>query len=198
MLITLLFTVAAYLTGSVSSAVIVCRLAGLPDPRTQGSGNPGATNVLRFGGKKLAATVLAGDIIKGLLPLLLARLLPLDPAHLALIGLAAFAGHLYPVFFGFKGGKGVATSLGVILGLSWQTALALLGIWLLMSLIFRISSLAAITAAIAAPVLAWWLGTDIAYVVTFSIIGITLVWRHRSNIRNLLSGNEPKIGRKSA
>ena len=195
MLITLLFTVMAYLTGSLSSAIIVCRLAGLPDPRTQGSGNPGATNVLRFGGKKLAATVLAGDILKGLIPVLLARLLALDASQLAIVGVAAFSGHLYPVYFGFQGGKGVATSLGVMFGLSWQVALLSFGIWLLMSAVLRISSLSAITAAVAAPLLTWWLEPDHAsYIVAFTFISIVLLWRHRRNIQNLLSGNEPKIG----
>ena len=194
MLITVFFAVMAYLTGSLSSAIIVCRLAGLPDPRTQGSGNPGATNVLRFGGKKLAATVLAGDILKGLIPVIIARLLALDAAQLAVVGVAAFGGHLYPVFFRFQGGKGVATSLGVMLGLTWQVALLSLGIWLLMSAIFRISSLAAISAAVVAPLLTWWLEANSAYVIAIALMSLTLLWRHRRNIRNLLAGMEPKIG----
>ena len=124
-MLTTLFIVLGYLAGSISTAIIVCRAMGLPDPRSEGSRNPGATNVLRFGGKKAAAITLAGDFLKGLLPVLLARGVGVDEIGLALTGLAAFLGHLYPVFFGFEGGKGVATAFGVILGLSWLTALAM-------------------------------------------------------------------------
>lgn len=187
----------AYLLGSLSSAVIVCRLAGLPDPRSAGSGNPGATNVLRYGGKKLAALVLTGDLLKGLIPVLTALLLGLPPSTIAIVGLLAFLGHLFPVFFAFKGGKGVATALGVLLGMSWPVGAALALIWLGIALVFRISSLAAITAAIAAPIVMW-----LAEPRTWQYIGVTLVlsllllWRHRSNIRKLSEGTEPRIGEK--
>jgi glycerol-3-phosphate acyltransferase PlsY len=120
-----LFVPAAYLIGSISSAIITCRLMGLPDPREQGSGNPGATNVMRFGGKKAAAITLLGDMLKGLIPVYIANALEVSVELLALTGLAAFMGHLYPAFFGFKGGKGVATSVGVLLGFSWMLGLAL-------------------------------------------------------------------------
>src|SRR5512145_106507 len=141
----------AYLLGSLSTAIILCRLMGLPDPRTQGSGNPGATNVLRFGGKKLAAFTLLGDMLKGLLPVVVASFITDNATVLALVAMAAFLGHLYPVFFGFRGGKGVATALGVLLGLSWQVGLAVLVTWVVMALVFRISSLSALIAALLSP-----------------------------------------------
>jgi glycerol-3-phosphate acyltransferase PlsY len=194
MLITLLFVVFGYLAGSIATAILVCRMLGLPDPREEGSRNPGATNVLRFGGKKAAAITLAGDLLKGLLPVLLARLAGLDDAGLALTALAAFLGHLYPVFFGFAGGKGVATALGALLGLSWPVALAALATWLLMAWIFRLSSLAALTAAALAPLFAWGFGlTGASLAVVLLMVGL-LVWRHRSNIRHLLAGAEDQIG----
>ena len=133
----------AYLLGSVSTAIIVCKLMGLPDPRTEGSGNPGATNVLRVGGKKAAAITLFGDTLKGLLPVLIARAFTSDPLILGLVGLAAFLGHLYPVFFGFKGGKGVATMLGVLFGYSWWVGLATAATWLIVAKVFKVSSLSA-------------------------------------------------------
>lgn len=187
----------AYLLGSLSSAIIACKLAGLPDPRDQGSGNPGATNVLRYGGKKLAALVLAGDLLKGLIPVLLAVMLGLAPLTIALVGLLALAGHLFPIFFGFKGGKGVATALGVLFGFSWPVAVALLLIWLGMALVFRISSLAAIAASVSAPVV-MWLAEPAAweYIGATLLISLILLWRHRSNIRNLSAGTEPRIGEK--
>ena len=186
----------AYLLGSISTAIITCKLMGLPDPRTQGSKNPGATNVLRFGGKKAAAVTLFGDFLKGLLPVLLGLLLQVEPQTLALIGLATFLGHLYPVFFAFQGGKGVATALGVILGLSWQVALAALATWLVMAKVFRISSLSALTAATLTPLYCWLLGLPDEYIVLLIVVSVLLIWRHRSNIQNLLSGKEGKIGDK--
>ncbi|MCC6302885.1 MAG: glycerol-3-phosphate 1-O-acyltransferase PlsY [Gammaproteobacteria bacterium] len=184
----------AYLLGSLSTAVIACRLSGLPDPRTQGSGNPGATNVLRLGGKGLAVVVLLGDLLKGLIPVLVALLLALPPLAVGIVGLLAFAGHLFPVFFGFRGGKGVATALGVILGLSWPSGLAILGVWVLIALIFKYSSLAAICAALTAPMIVWMNAPEHAAVVL--IMSLVLLWRHRGNIRKLLDGVEPKIGKK--
>lgn len=188
--------IAAYLLGSLSSAIIVCRLAGLPDPRGQGSGNPGATNVLRFGGKKLAAIVLLGDMLKGLIPVLIAIALGLGADITAAVGLATFTGHLYPLYFSFRGGKGVATSVGVIFALSWLTGLVLLIIWLLFSRLFRISSLAAICAAVAAPLTIWLVKPIPAYLIAVTVMSVMLVWRHRSNIRNLFHGEEPRIGRR--
>lgn len=194
MLTTILFVVLGYLAGSVSTAIIVCRAMGLPDPRGEGSRNPGATNVLRLGGKKAAAITLAGDFLKGLLPVLLARWAGLDETGLALTALAAFLGHLYPVFFGFEGGKGVATAFGVILGLSWPVALAALATWLIMAFVVRISSLSALTAAGLAPLFAWWFDLPGVYIAAALIMVGLLIWRHRSNIRNLLAGAEDKIG----
>lgn len=194
MFVTLLFIVLGYLAGSISTAIIVCRAMGLPDPRSEGSRNPGATNVLRFGGKKAAAITLVGDFLKGLLPVLLARWVGLDETGLALTALAAFLGHLYPVFFGFEGGKGVATAFGVILGLSWPVALAALATWLFMAFVVRISSLSALTAAALTPLFAWGFGMrGVAFAAVLFMVAL-LVWRHRSNIQNLLAGAEDKIG----
>lgn len=186
----------AYLLGSLSAAIITCKLMGLPDPRTMGSKNPGATNVLRTGNKKAAALTLFGDFLKGLLPVLLGLVLKMDPQTLALIALAAFLGHLYPMFFGFKGGKGVATALGVILGLAWQVALAAVITWVVMAKVFKISSLSALIAAVLTPLYCWLLAPQTEYILLLLLISALLIWRHRSNIRKLLSGSEGKIGNK--
>lgn len=185
----------AYLLGSLSAAIIVCKLMGLPDPRTIGSKNPGATNVLRTGSKKAAGLTLFGDFLKGLLPVLLGLALEMEPPVLGLIGMAAFLGHLYPIFFGFQGGKGVATALGVILGLSWPVAVAALLTWLLMAKVFKISSLSALTAAVLTPLYCWLLTPQLEYIILFSVMSLLLIWRHRSNIRNLMAGAEGKIGK---
>lgn len=191
-----LLILAGYALGSLSSAVIVCRLMGLPDPRGQGSGNPGATNVLRFGGKKAAALVFAGDALKGLIPVLAGKGLAQPPSVIAAVGLAAFIGHLFPVFFRFEGGKGVATALGVWLGISFPVGLLLMMVWLLVAIAFRISSLAAIVSALAAPPLAVWLLNTIPYSVGAGLMTVLLLWRHKGNIRNLVNGTEPRIGGK--
>lgn len=197
MLLDIAVCVFAYLLGSISSAIVICRMAGLPDPRSQGSGNPGATNVLRYGGKKLAALVFLGDLLKGLIPVLAAKALALSPATVAVAGVLAFAGHLYPVFFGFKGGKGVATAVGVLFGYAWLPALCLAGVWLAMALAFRISSLAAITAAIFAPGVMWALQPHGELVAATIVMTVALLWRHRSNVHKLLHGAEPKIGKRN-
>lgn len=197
MLIATLLIITGYLMGSVSSAIIVCRLMGLPDPRTQGSRNPGATNVLRVGGKKAAAITLAGDLLKGLVPVIIARWLAADPTTLAAVGLAAFLGHLYPVFFGFQGGKGVATWLGVLFGLAWPVGLAAISTWLVMAFLFRISSLSALTAAALTPFYTYWLTRSPALTAALGLIAVILFWRHRGNIRRILAGEEGKIGEKS-
>ncbi len=189
-----LIVFAAYLLGSVSSAILVCRLMGLPDPRGEGSGNPGATNVLRIGGKKAAAITLLGDSLKGLLPMLVAHWLVVSPLVLALTGLAAFLGHLYPVFFGFRGGKGVATALGVQFGLYWPIGLSIAAIWLFVAKVLRISSLAALVSQGLAPVIVWWFWPAPELIVMQTLITLLLFWRHRSNIRKLLSGEEARIG----
>jgi len=180
----------AYLVGSVSSAIIVCRLMGLPDPRNQGSGNPGATNVMRIGGKKAAAITLAGDALKGLIPVLVAKLLNAESLLLATVVFAAFLGHLYPIFFGFKGGKGVATSFGVSLGVSWLLGLITLATWLLVYKVSKISSLSALIAALCVPLYSWFLLENSSLAAVFCLISIILLWRHRTNIRRLLAGEE--------
>ena len=189
----ILLILGGYLFGSISAAIVVCRLMGLPDPRSEGSRNPGTTNVLRIGGKRAAILTLAGDMLKGLVPVLIARALHATPEIQAATALAAFLGHLYPVFFGFQGGKGVATALGVFFGLHWLTGLAVAGIWVAMALLFRISSLSALTAMLLAPLVFWYLQPELAYVYVTIIITVMLFWRHRSNIRDLLGGKEGRI-----
>lgn len=185
--------VAAYLIGSVSSAIVVTKLMGLQDPRQVGSQNPGATNVLRYGGKAAAAITLVGDVFKGVIPVVLARVLGAGQAIIALVMLAAFLGHLYPVFHGFRGGKGVATALGVISAVNIWVGLLLMATWVVMSLLFRYSSLSAITAAILAPVYVWWRMPVRPVLIATSIIVVLLLWRHRSNIRKLVAGTERRI-----
>ncbi len=180
----------AYLTGSVSSAIIVCRVMGLADPRENGSGNPGATNVMRIGGKKAAAITLLGDALKGLVPVLLAKWVGADNMLLSAVVFAAFMGHLYPVFFGFKGGKGVATSLGVTLGVTWLLGVVVLATWLLVYKIGKISSLAALVAATLTPVYVWLIVGDTYLTATFSLLSVVLLWRHKGNIQRLLAGQE--------
>jgi glycerol-3-phosphate acyltransferase PlsY len=185
----------AYLLGSVSTAVVIARLMGLQDPRETGSKNPGATNILRYGGKVAAILTLAGDILKGVIAVLIARALTTDDVIIALTGFAAFLGHLFPVFFGFRGGKGVATALGVWLALSPWVGLLLIATWVVMAVLFRYSSLSALTASVAAPLYVAWLSPGMPYLATMIVMSAILVFRHRSNIRNLLAGTETKIGR---
>ncbi len=193
MLTNILLIAGAYLLGSVACAVVVCRAMNMPDPRVGGSGNPGATNVLRLHGKAAAVLTLAGDILKGLLPVFVARELQVPDWVVAATGVAAFAGHIYPVFFAFRGGKGVATLVGVLLGIHWALGAAFVGTWLLTAALFRYSSLAALTAAVLTPVYAWLLLPELTYVVALSALAGVLMWRHRSNIRNLIHGEEEKI-----
>ena len=193
MITDLLVIFAAYLLGSISSAIIVCRLLNLPDPRGQGSGNPGATNVMRIGGKKAAAITLIGDMLKGLIPVLIAKFLGASIAIQALVAVAAFLGHLYPVFFGFRGGKGVATALGVLLGLHWPVGLLTIATWLVIAKLFKVSSLAALLSILVTPLYIWWLIPERSLIIAMLFMGTLLFWRHRSNIRNLLDGSEGKI-----
>lgn len=194
-MIAYLLPVLAYLLGSVSSAIVVTRLLGLADPRQIGSGNPGATNVLRYGGKKAAILTLLGDILKGVVPVLLAHALEVSSAVLALTVLAAFLGHLFPVFHGFKGGKGVATAFGVLVAMNGWVGLALIGTWLVMAVTTRYSSLSAITVALLAPLYVWWFTRMPALILVTVIMASLLVWCHRRNIQNLLAGRETKIGK---
>jgi glycerol-3-phosphate acyltransferase PlsY len=197
MIMSLLILLLAYLLGSLSFAVILSRLFGLPDPRGYGSGNPGATNVLRSGRKAVAALTLLGDALKGALAVLLARWAALRyglPESLpALAGLAAFAGHIWPVFFGFQGGKGVATALGLLLALDPGLGLACALTWLGVFGITRVSSLAALVAAGLAPAYAWFVGTVDgrgAQTAAIAALAALIFWRHKANIARLLSGEE--------
>lgn len=196
---TILFAVAAYLIGSLSFAVIVSRWFGLPDPHSYGSGNPGATNVLRTGKKLAAGLTLAGDTAKGVLAVVLARLFAadygVDMAGIALVALAVFLGHLYPLFFRFKGGKGVATALGILCAINLWLGLATLATWLIIVLFFRTVSLASIIAAIFAPLYTGWLfGTASPLLPAVLAIAALLIYRHKENIRRLLAGKESRIG----
>ena len=183
----------AYLAGSLASAVIVCKIMGLDDPREQGSGNPGTTNVLRLHGRTAALLTLCGDVLKGVLAVLLLRYVQAPDVFVAAAGLAAFSGHLYPLFFGFRGGKGVATLLGVLLAFHWLLGAAFIMTWLLVALLSRYSSLAAITAALLAPVYCWLMLPSPYLVAGTGLMSAILIWRHRSNIKNLLTGKENKI-----
>ena len=192
-MLSLLLPIAAYFLGSVSSAIIVSKLMGLPDPRTSGSKNPGATNVLRLGGKKAAAIALLGDVLKGLVPVLVAKTLTDSSSTIALVGIAAFLGHLYPIFFGFKGGKGVATAAGVFIGLSGIVTMILVAIWLITAFISRYSSLAALVATVTAPFLVLLFLPGLPYFLMACAIAGLLFWRHRENISRIKSGEESKI-----
>ena len=193
--------IAAYLIGSLSFAVIVSKYYGMDDPRTYGSGNPGATNVLRSGKKKAAALTLLGDALKGLVAVVLARCLQdalnLSDITIAAVAVAALVGHMWPLFFGFKGGKGVATALGVLLALSPATALVCATIWLVMAFGFKVSSLAALAATVAAPLVAFWLMPYPSWAWATVVIAVLVLYRHKSNIQNLLQGKEGKIGDKA-
>ena len=185
---------AAYLLGSISSAVVVARIMHLEDPRNVGSKNPGATNILRYGGKTAAALTLLGDLLKGVVAVVIARFVTDEPLLLASVGLLALLGHVYPVFFGFRGGKGVATGFGVWLALSPWVALALALTWLLAAALFRYSSLSALIATALCPLYVWLLLRQWPYLVLSVAMGALLIWRHRSNIEKLLAGKEGRIG----
>ncbi len=202
-----LATLAAYLIGSLSFAVIVSRVMGLSDPRTYGSKNPGATNVLRSGSKPAAAVTLLLDAAKGWLPVAMVAAFGkpygLEDGTLAMTGLAAFAGHLFPVYFRFQGGKGVATALGVLLGISWVLGLATAATWLIIAWFFRYSSLASLVAALFAPVcyifgdgVAWY--SEKSVLLAISVMALFLLWRHALNISRLVKGTESRLGAKKS
>ncbi|WP_412502692.1 glycerol-3-phosphate 1-O-acyltransferase PlsY [Shewanella chilikensis] len=193
MVLTPMMIVAAYLLGSISSAVLVCRLKGLPDPRGKGSGNPGATNVLRIGGTWAAAMVFFFDMLKGALPAYTAYLMGIDAVWLGVIAIAACLGHIYPIFFGFKGGKGVATALGAMAPIGEGLALCLMGTWLVVVLLTRYSSLAALVTALLAPLYTWWL--DDRFTLPVAMLSTLIIIRHKDNIRRLLKGEESKMSR---
>jgi glycerol-3-phosphate acyltransferase PlsY len=184
----------AYLVGSVPFAIVSSRLFRIDDPRSYGSGNPGATNVLRSGSKAAAALTLAGDCFKGWLAVWAASALGFDALIAALAGLAAFTGHVFSIFLRFKGGKGVATALGVLLGIGPGIALGCLGVWLLVVLASRYSSMAALTAATSAPILTGLMTGSAALTLIVLSISAILIWRHAPNIKRFLSGTEEKIG----
>lgn len=188
-----LFSALAYLIGSVSTAIITCKLMGLEDPRQIGSGNPGATNVLRHGGKKAAIITLIGDMLKGLIPVLLVRLFQPDMLTLALVGAFAFLGHLFPLYYGFKGGKGVATYYGVIFGFNWQVGLIAVAIWLSMAALMKISSLSALVSMLVTPFVVWHFSQSMELTVTVAAMSLLVFWRHISNIKALIRGTEGKI-----
>lgn len=184
----------AYLLGSVSSAVIFCRLAGLPDPREHGSHNPGATNVLRIGGKLSALGVLLCDILKGILPVTLAFYLQLTPSEVGFIALAACLGHIFPLFFQFKGGKGVATAFGAIAPLGYTISALTVGTWLLIFLIGGYSSLSAVITALLVPIYVWWFKPEFTFPV--ALVCCLLVYRHHDNIQRLWRGQEDRVWKK--
>lgn len=187
-------TLFAYLLGSVSSAVLVCRLWGLPDPREHGSHNPGATNVLRLGGKLPAVLVLLFDILKGTIPVWGGYFLGLDPLGLALVGAAACLGHIYPLFFRFQGGKGVATAFGAMAPIGWDMTGALIITWLVVALVSRYSSLGAIVTCLIAPLYTYLFKAQ--YTGSVTLVAVLILWRHRGNIVRLWRGTEPKLGQK--
>lgn len=188
--IEILFILGGYLAGSISAAILVCRTMGLSDPRQSGSKNPGATNVMRLHGKQAAIITLAGDVLKGVLPVLLARWFDASFEAQILTGVAAFLGHLYPFYFGFKGGKGVATAYGVLFALDWRVGLACGATWMVIFAAKRISSLAALGAFLLLPVYAWLINRSFAFTLACVLVSALIFWRHRSNIQNLLAGEE--------
>ncbi|CAM2812243.1 glycerol-3-phosphate 1-O-acyltransferase PlsY [Vibrio rarus] len=190
----LLMIILAYLLGSVSSAVLICRVFKLPDPRTAGSKNPGATNVMRIGGKLPAALVLICDMAKGTIPVWSAYYLDLTPVMLGLIGIAACIGHIYPIFFHFKGGKGVATAVGAIAPIGFDLTGMLMGTWLITAIISRYSSLAALVTALLAPFFTWMIKPQ--YTLPVAMLCCLIIWRHQDNIKRLIAGDEPKVGSK--
>lgn len=189
----------AYLIGSISTAIITCKVLGIEDPRTIGSNNPGATNVLRHGGKKAAAITLIGDMLKGLLPVLLIIQFQAQTLTVALVGLFALLGHIFPLYYGFRGGKGVATFYGVILGFNWQVGVIALLVWLAVAKLLKISSLSALVSVFVTPVVLWFFtrsSEQPGILVTVTVLMSLLVfWRHKKNIQLLLQGSEARIGK---
>lgn len=191
----LYFLIASYLLGSVSSAIIICRILGLPDPRTEGSKNPGATNVLRIGGKKVAAFVLIFDGLKGAMPVLLAHYFGLSLFELTIILLSAFLGHVFPIYYGFKGGKGVATYLGGLIGLNFFVGLTFSIIWLIVAKVIKVSSIAALTATLLSPIYFYFITThDVKATLVIFLINLFIYFTHRENIRRIMNGEEGVIG----
>ena len=182
--------ITSYLAGSLSSAIIVCRITGLPDPRTQGSGNPGATNVLRFGSKRIAAIVLLSDGLKGAIPVLFASYQGLTLFEICLVAFFAFLGHVYPVFFHFKGGKGVATYLGALIAVNYLAGLIFSLVWLLVAKVLKISSLSALIATILSPFYFYFLTNNLKATLVICLICLLIFYTHRSNIKRLINKEE--------
>lgn len=191
----ILFVVGTYLLGSINSAIIVSKAFSLPDPRDLGSGNPGATNVLRTGNKIAAVITLTGDLLKGLIPVLAVDFLTASAPLVAATGFAALLGHIYPLYYSFKGGKGVATTLGVVLGFDWLLGVVWIAIWLFIALLFRYSSFAALVATTLILITSWFWSKNIWLFISMAFITLFVFWKHRSNIQNLLKGNESKLGK---
>ena len=180
----------AYMLGSISSAILLSKLMGFDDPRSGGSKNPGATNVLRIAGKKAAFFTLVGDFLKGLIPVLTAQYLGADTFIIAITAFAAFIGHCFPIFFKFKGGKGVATAIAASVAFDWVSGAVVIGIWLLFAKVFKISSLAAIISFSLLPVVVFWRFESLAVTAVFVALSLALIWRHRGNIQRMMSGTE--------
>jgi glycerol-3-phosphate acyltransferase PlsY len=193
----LLIVLFAYLVGSISSGIIVSRIFSLPDPRTMGSKNPGATNVMRTGNKKAAALTLLGDLLKAIFVLFIANYLGFEGFIIICVSLAVLIGHIFPVFYKFRGGKGVATAVGILFALNFKLALVVICIWLFVFLIWRYSSLAAIFASISAPLIGFFILKDTSLnCVTYIIVTMIILITHQKNIKNLLSGKELKFEKK--
>ncbi len=191
----ILFSTIAYLIGSFSTAIITCKIMGIEDPRKTGSNNPGATNVLRHGGKKAAIITLIGDMVKGLIPVLIVLQFQTDHLTIGMTGLFALLGHVFPVYYGFKGGKGVATYYGVILGINWLVGLIALVIWLMVAALLKVSSLSALISIFLTPLILWQFSHSPALCGTVALMSLIVFWRHRRNIKSLLQGSEVKIGK---
>ena len=190
----ILYAGLAYLIGSFSTAIITCKIMGIEDPRKTGSHNPGATNVLRHGGKKAAIITLLGDSLKGLIPVLVVSQLQTDTLIIALVGLFALLGHVFPIYYGFKGGKGVATYYGVILGMNLLAGLIAVAIWLAMAAVVKISSLSALVSIFFTPFIVWYFSQSVELTSAVALMSILVFWRHKQNIKSLLQGSEEKIG----
>jgi len=197
MMLLLIFAmiITAYILGSISSAILICKLLGLPDPRSTGSHNPGATNVLRISNKATAATVLFFDVLKGVIPVWGAFFLKIEPLYLGLIGVAACLGHMFPIFFNFKGGKAVATAFGVLLPIGFSLGGLLILTWLLIAKLTRYSSLAAIITVLLAPFYVYLIKP--LYVYEAVMLAVLITFRHRDNIQRLINGTEPKLSNKN-
>ena len=191
-LFALFYMIFAYLLGSISSAILICKVAGLPDPRKNGSHNPGATNVLRIGGRWAALAVLICDILKGMLPVWAGYYLGLTQFELGMVALGACLGHIFPIFFQFKGGKGVATAFGAILAIDWKLALIMLAVAAAGLLLSKRMSVGSLLAAVSFPLLCWFIKPD--FLVVGSIMALIIIIKHRANIQRLIRGEEPPMG----